>query len=174
MRRVAGLLALVLLGTPLLAAQDCQDIVLEMKLPKKLKTRGKPRMARWEIVDRTLNDLAQRLQGRSCRFTFGQIFENGRDDVLFPLTNTVVRIVPEASLSGLTVITREGHELGPYEGRVRFDRSGGLYALDKYSLYYFQYRGSDSQVHAAGTRLLLDDFGVRWAELRDRAALDTR
>ncbi len=174
MRRVAAFLTLAILATPLLAAQDCQDVVLEMKLPRKLKTRGKPRMGRWEVVDKTLNELSQRLQGKSCRLTFGQIFDNGRDDVLFPLTNTVVRIVPEESLSGLTVITREGNELGPYQGRVRFDRSGGLYALDKYTLYYFQYRGSDSQVHAAGTRLLLDEFGVRWSELRNRVAFDTR
>lgn len=174
MRQVICVLVLMLFGAPALEAQDCQSTAIEMKLPRKLKTKGKPRMARWEQVDKTLNDLSARLQGVSCSFTFGQIFENGREDVLFPLTNSVVRIAPEPTFNGLTVVTREGNELGPYEGRVRYERSGGLYARQSYALYHFQYRGSDSQIHAVGSRLLLDEFGVRWVDLRNRTAIDTR
>jgi hypothetical protein len=174
MRQAVWFLVLMLWGTPVLAAQDCQSVATELKLPRKLKTRGKPRMAKWEDIDKTVNALADRLQGAACRFTFGQVFTSGREDILFPLTNSVVRIAPENALNGLTVVTREGNELGPYEGRVRYDRSGGLYAQRSYSLFHFQYRGPDSQMHAVGSRLLLDDFGVNWAELKDRAAIDTR
>lgn len=174
MRQAAWVLILMLLGVPYVEAADCQAVATELKLPRKLKTRGKPKMLRWEDVDKTLNALSQRLQGSACSFTFAQVFSYGKDDALFPLTNSMIRIAPEDALSGLAVITKEGDELGPFEGRVRYERAGGLYARQSYSLYHFQYKGSDGQLHAVGSRLLLDEFGVKWTDLQNRVAIDTR
>jgi hypothetical protein len=157
-----------------LSAQDCRSLAAELKLPQNVRSGGNPRILRWQQVDKTLNELTRRLEGLECEFTFGELFRTGRDDVLFPLSNSVIRIAPEGTFSGLPVFTKEGHELGTYEGRVRYERSGGLYAAESYSLYYFQYRDAQEKIESVGSRLLLGDFAVPWTELVDRVAVSTR
>lgn len=173
-RGVFTLLLTVGIGT-LLAAQDpCETTVQELKLPRRIKTRGEPKMMRWEDVDKVLNEAAKRLGDQPCKLRFRDLFYvKEKEEVWFPLTNSVVRLVPDESLAGLPVSTREGVELGPYVGKVRYERAGNLYAVRSYSLYYFQYRGSDERIHAVGERLLLDEFGVPWSQLQDRVALVT-
>jgi hypothetical protein len=159
---------------PTLLAQECVNLLQEMKLPDKVGTRGKPRMIKWQEVDKALNELSKQLQGKSCSFTFAQLFRTKHDDALFPLTNSVMRIVPEKSFEGMMVKTREGDELGEFGGRFRFDRSGGGYALNHYSLVSFQYRGDDGKFHTVGTDLLMDQYGVAWAKLRNKVAISTQ
>lgn len=173
MKRVGLFLTLLFVSLPPVQAEDCQDLLREMELPEELDTRGKPRVAEWEEVDKILNEVVQRLEGRSCRLTFGQIFRTDREELFFPLTNSVVRIVPEDAFNGTTVYTNEGTELGPYVGRVRYERSGNLYAQTSYSLFYFQYRGSDDKLHSVGSQLLLDSFVVEWEDIKDLTAVET-
>ena len=156
-----------------LTAQDCQSVLQEMKLPQKLKTRGKPKVLKWEDIDKTLNSVDQALQGKSCSFTFAQLFSTKQEEARFPLTNSVIRLVPEESLANLKVFTREGDELGKYVGRVRYERSGGLYARDSYSLFYFQYEDLEGGTESVGSRLLLDEFTVPWSDLSGRVAVST-
>ncbi len=131
-------------------------------------------MIKWQEVDKILNELSKELQGKSCSFTFGQLFRTKHDDALFPLTNSVMRIVPEKAFEGMMVKTREGEELGEFGGRFRFDRSGGGYALNHYSLVSFQYRGEDGKFHTVGTDLLMDQYGVTWEKLRNKVAISTQ
>ncbi len=154
-------------------ADSCAELVADLKLPKKMKTRGKPKIAKWEDVDKMLSELSKRFDGTDCKLTFGEIFRHKDENVYFPLTNTAIRIAPEEAFTGLVVFAKEGFELGPYVGRVRYERSGGLYARKSYQLYYFQYRDSDQKNQSVGNRLLLDEFVVKWPDLLDRVAVES-
>ncbi|HRR26914.1 MAG TPA: hypothetical protein P5300_09480 [Acidobacteriota bacterium] len=173
MRTWWALPAIVLSVAVAVQAQDgCLELLQGMELPKRVKTRGKPKFMKWEDIDKALNEAAERLKGSDCSLRFEQIFAvKEKEEVWFPLTNSVVRLVPEESLVGLPVFTRGGDELGRYESRIRYERAGDLYASKSYTLYYFQYRSSDGKLHAVGERLLLDEFGVPWSQLKSRVAL---
>lgn len=152
---------------------ECQQISEEMELPADLKTSGKIKAARWQIVDRILNDLSERVDGLNCGFTFSEVFEvSDPDETYFPITNTALRIVPEESFSGLTVFRKDGEAIGTFDSRVAYQRSGGLYARKSYTLYYFQYKDDEGRFQSSGNRLLLDDFLVRWSEIENRLALE--
>lgn len=174
MRRISLLALFLMLTSTYLGAQKCQDLMLDMRLPKKLKTKGKPKVARWADVDRLLNELSEKLQGKECKFTFNQIFRIDSKDVFFPLTNSVIRIVPEDTFDGLPVATKEGEPLGEYAGRFRFEKSGGLYARESISLFYFQYKNPQGQMQqAARGQLLFDSFVVPWDQIQSKTAIST-
>ena len=48
----------------------CLEVTRNRKLPMKLKTRGKPKRARWEQVDKVLTDLREDLKQTACQFRF--------------------------------------------------------------------------------------------------------
>lgn len=173
MRKIGWFVLLAVMMSPSILAQECRSVLQDMKLPRKVGTRGKPRMIKWQEVDETLNKVAEKLEGRACSITFDQLFRAGHADALFPLTNSVVRIVPESTFEGMMVLTREGDALGEFGGRFRFDRSGGGYALERYSLVSFQYRDEDGQYHTVGTDLLMDQYGVPWDKLKGKIAIST-
>lgn len=174
MKRVVFLLLTFgLLATA--AVADCSTIALELKLPVKLKTKGKPKVARYDKVDQTLYSLTRSLQGSVCEFSFSRLFKMKDEEVFFPLTNSVIRLAPEGTFKGLEVFTKDGDELGEYEGRVKYERSGGLYAPGRksYSLFYFQFRSKAGRLESVGQRLLLDNFVVKWADIKDKVAVST-
>ena len=100
---------------PLLATQ-CDSLKNELKLPVKAKTRGKPKVIKWELVDKTMDSL-DKFEGASslCQMTFEQIFKTDRDDLYFPLTNTVIRLAPEGTFDGLKFYTKDEVEQGTFE-----------------------------------------------------------
>lgn len=155
------------------AADGCEILAGRLKFPVKLKTRGKPPRARWEQVDAVVTQLRNQLQGKQCEFTFQQVFRSDRTELYFPLTNNLVRTVPEEALKGLKIYGRQGEDLGQYQNRVVYEKSGGLYARQAYSLYYFQFLDLEGQLQSTGNRLLLDDFLVRWEDLKARVLIST-
>ena len=170
-RLFGGTLLTVFLASSALA-QECEQIVAELEIPVKLKTRGKPRVAKWEKVDEVLNDLGPRLEKVACEFTFGNLFRNKKgDEMLFPLTNTVLRTVPEESLVGVEVLNKEGQALGTYANRVPYERSGGLQLKKSYTTYYFQIMDSAEKLQSVGHQLLLDTYVVRWTDLENKVAV---
>lgn len=164
-----GCLVLAIWGTSL--AEDCSDLLEEMDLPSELRTRGRPRVARWEQVDQVLTRLEEASRDRDCQWTYGKLFKVNRDDVYFPVTNTVLRTAGDDSLNGLAIFSKSGDRLGAFESRVVYERRGGLYGQEGYRLYYFQLRTSEGELSSSGNRLLLDNFTVRWDELKDRPVL---
>ncbi len=174
MKKFVWCVLVAVMMSPLALAQECQGVLQELKLPRKLGTNGKPRMLKWHEVDETLNAVAKELQGKTCTYSFAQLFRTKHDDALFPLTNSVVRIVPESTFEGMMVVTREGDELGSFGGRFRYDRSGGGFALQHYSLISFQYRDNEGEFHTVGTDLLMDQYGVSWEKLRGKVAISTQ
>lgn len=164
---------LLLLTAPFsVRAGDCQSLLQSLKLPAELKTKGKPAVARWDKVDKVLTGFRERANGMDCRITLGQVFRSGKKEVFFPLTNNVLRTVPEASLAGVSVFSTEGELLGEFSNLVTYERSGGLYARDSYSLVYFQFTDRRGELQSSGNRLLLDTFVVKWSDIRDQPALE--
>ena len=168
---------LILLGAFLcsgLGGQDCESVARRGKLPAKLKTRRKPSRARWEQVDKVMINLGKILQGYDCEWTFEEMFKTGKKELYFPLTNNLIRQVPEGVLRGLQLFDQEGEKVGEYEGRVSYERAGGLYAQEEYKLYFFQFKNSEGELQSTGNRLLTDDFLVRWDDLMGRTAVSTK
>ena len=168
MRAVSVFLSMVLLPSPLVA-DDCRELSESMRMPVKLKRRGKPSRAR-----RWVTGLREKAGGRVCALTFEQVFRTKREELLVPLTNNLLKTVPEQALQGLAVMDQKGEPLGKYVGRVTYEKTGGLVGRKSYVLYYFQFRDSEGQMQSTGNRLLLDYFLVRWADLKGRVAIDTR
>ena len=170
-----GCLALALAQiAPFLHGQEgCVTVLREKKLPVNLKTRRSPQRARWEQVDEVLTGLNEDLRGMACELKFEEIFRTDKEDLYIPLTNNLVRVVPESILEGLPVFNQSEERLGEYDSRVSYQRTGGLYATDSYTLYYFQYKDPEGEVESSGNHLLLDEFLVLWSDLSARIAMKT-
>ena len=149
----------------------CSALSREMKLPVKLKTRGKPRRARWEQIDKVLNQLGERSKRENCRYKFEEVFRTDRKDLYLPVSNSVVRIVPEKALQDLVIYDQSGDRIGEYDSRVTYDRSGGLYMKKSYTLHYFLYRDGQGEVQSTGHELLLDNYLAHWDDISNRIAV---
>ena len=172
------ILSVIFIGFCLISpsgGQDCSSISFSMKLPKKVKTRGKLKIAKWEDIDKILNNLKENLQGHACSYRFDELFKVGKekDSPFFPLTNSGVRLIPEDSLMGLNVYSDDGEFLGTYAGRIKFEKSGNLYAKKSYTVYYFQYKNADGKLQSVGSELLLDRFLLNWKEIKNIIAVST-
>ena len=166
---------LVLAGGAELHAADpaCAALLPAWKLPAELKTRGKPRRARWEEVDKIVTMVRKATQKKGCSLTVGQIFKVPRAEIFFPLTNNILRTIPEASFEGVSVHNQNGEVLGQLFNIVPYQRRGGLYATRSYTLYYFQFRDHKGALHSSGSELLLDNFLVKWDEIKDRLVVSS-
>ena len=167
--------------------------------PCEIKGRGKPKMMRWEQVDRCLNDAANRVdwpafsrQLETARsgtagitlsefdaavqaslaehaLTYDSVFVvKTKNEILLPLTNSLLRFVPDDSLTGLPVSDKVGTQVGTFTGLYSYERSGGLASANMFRLVLFQYTDKNGQVQSASDRLLLDSFGVPWKDARTR------
>ena len=154
--------------------------VLKQFPPKKIKEHGPQHLLRFENVDRRLADVAAWMEQRQTALpdpesskgtpvtvSFAELFQPARTDALFPLTNSVVRWVPESSLAGLTVFDSTGTPMGSFSNKYPFTRSGA----SSYTLWFFQYQASDGHLRRTGPDLLLDRFSVRWLDIADKPCL---
>jgi hypothetical protein len=83
---------------------------------------------------------------------------------LLPLSNSLLKFLPENSLSGLTIYAKNGDLLGVFTGIYAFERSGGLEILTGYSMTNFQYTDLRGNTQAPGERFLVDSYGVPWRD----------
>ena len=153
------------------AEGTCAAVIKELNLPVKLESRGKPRRARWEQVDRVISDLVNRLQEAICEFKFEEIFTTNRSELYFPITNRLVRTVPEGSLQGLGIYNQSGERLGEYDSRATYSRAGGLNIRRSYTLHFFQFKDKQGQLQSTGNDLLLDSFLAQWPQIMNRTAI---
>ncbi|PYV15671.1 MAG: hypothetical protein DMG07_09275 [Acidobacteria bacterium] len=198
--KLVALLAVPLLAPPPAAGlKEKIDPVIEGAyrsaldgLPCRIKTRGKPKMLRWEEVDRCLNTAAGRVDWpalarelESIRAavrvvpaiefnaaveaslsaqaqSFEKVFAVKDDESLLPLTNSVLKFIPQDSLQNLPVFNRVGDEVGTFLGPYSYERTGGLASANTYRLTLFQYTDRNGNVQSANDKLLLDSFGVPW------------
>lgn len=175
MKRV--ILLLVALNVSGLLWADCETLVADLKLPIALKTRGKPKTARWEQVEKVMTQLRDGLEGQSCELSFSQVFvSKSKKDIYFPLISNLLRTVPEESLVGLAVFSQDGYPMGNFENRVIYEKKGEY----NYQHYYFQFKDKSGELQSSGNRLLIDIatgkpfFIMKWADLKDRIAVSTQ
>jgi hypothetical protein len=165
--------------------------------PCEIKGRGKPRMMRWEQVDRCLNEAANKVDWPAFSRQIG-IARSGaagitpsefnaavetslsehalpyesvfvvksKSEILLPLTNSLLRFVPDDALTGLPVFDKVGTQVGAFTGLYSYERSGGLASANMFRLVLFQYTDKDGNVQSSSDRLLLDSFGVPWKDAR--------
>jgi len=155
---------------------DCQDLLLELRLPVKMKAAGKPKAAKWEQVEKMMTQIREAAQGQTCELKFSQVFYTEREELFFPLISNVLRTAPEESLVGLNVYNTKGEELGAFENRVTYEKQGEY----NYVHYYFQFRTPEGDLESTGNRLLVDIgtgkplYMVKWADLAGRYALSLK
>lgn len=165
------------------------------KFPCKVKTRGKPKILRWQQVDRCLNEANDRVdwKGLSRRMEelrkssgysaaealsaiessltahalpYERVFAVKNKKALLPLTNSLLKFLPEGSLMNLPVFDKSGSKLGEFAGAFPFEKTGGLNAANTFRMYLFQYTDSKGRMETPAIlgRLLLDSYGVPWKD----------
>lgn len=162
--------------------------------PCKVKAGGKPRMMRWQEVDRCLNDAAARVDwdaissslrelrasagiavaGRfeamvqealeTQALTYDKLFAVKNADALLPLTHSVLKYLPGDSLLDLPVLDRRGTAMGTFAGVFPYERTGGLASANTYRLMLFQYKDRNGNIQSPPDKLLLDSFGIPWKD----------
>ncbi|MDA2934319.1 hypothetical protein MYX82_08240 [Acidobacteria bacterium AH-259-D05] len=158
---------------PSVHSEPCLAVLTARKLPVKLKTRGPVQRARWEQVDEVLAGLDRDVQQLNCEFRFDELFRTDRKELYIPVTNNLVRMVPEVTLKGVSIFNQSEEHLGEYESRVSYSRTGGLLRADSYTLYHFQFRNAEGEFQTSGHDLLLDHYLVRWSEIAGGVAIKT-
>jgi len=93
-----------------------------------------------------------------------RVREKEENETLLPLSNSLLKFLPENSLAGLTVYNKDGESLGTFLGAYPFERSGGLTILNEYRMMNFQYTDLKGSAQAPTEKFLLDSFGVPWRD----------
>jgi hypothetical protein len=167
------------------------------QFPCKAKADGKPKMVRWQDVAKCLNnaydrvdweDVSQQLQAirkefgvqagemlslaESClsshTLPFEKVFIVKDERALLPLSNSLLKFLPETSLPNLPVFERAlKKQVGTFSGLYSFDKSGEL-SGNRSRLVLFQYTDLKGNIHSAAERLLLDQFGVPWKDAKSQ------
>jgi hypothetical protein len=158
--------------------------------PCKVGLRSKPRMLRWQDVDKCLSSAANSIDwARLVReleairpqnaatgefeaaveaslskqaLPYNKVFLVKRTDVLLPLTNSILKYLPAGSLMSLPISDLKGKQLGTFAGVFPYEHSGGLKSGTTYTLIVFQYADDQGKIQAPSDRLLLDSYGVPW------------
>lgn len=164
------------------------------KFPCKVKDRGKPKMLRWQDVDRCLNEAYNRVDWENLSrqlqelrrksgyseeelassvesslsahaMIYEKVLKPKNIDALLPLSNSLLKYLPEDSLLDYPVYDKSGGKIGTFSGTYSFEKLGGLTGANTYSMTIFQYTDSNGEIRsssAGGKVLLLDSFGIPW------------
>ena len=125
------------------------------------KIRDDERFSREDMILAVENALAAQA------LPYDRVFEvNGKEALtaLLPLTNSLLKFLPENSLADLAVYNKAGDLLGVFIGTYSFERSGGLEILTGYSMVNFQYTDLNGTTQAPSERFLVDSYGVPWRD----------
>ena len=141
--------------------------VLEgLNLPVRVKATGKPKVAKWGKVNKTLAAVSEILEGQDCVLKFEEIFTPSQQDSYFPAITNLIRIAPEESLKGISIYNRDGHLLGTFQNPVNFSKKGTY----TYNYAYFQFRDPQGKLQSTGKQLI--DMGsgepkfiLKWKEI---------
>jgi len=186
MKRVAVTLVTLLLAAPALALgaegaqagpenKPCENLTLALKLPKQVSKKKQPVRVKVEDVDAVFQALEDGLQGHVCRLFFRQLFEvkqkKESEVVFFPITQRVLRTVPESSLKGLPLFDAEGKEIGVYESRVLREKSGDNYRMPVRKTFGIQFKNPAGEYESSGWEFLGENYLLRWTDLKNQVAL---
>lgn len=170
------------------------------EFPCKPDTGGNPRMIDWKDLEKCLNAADDRINWDSLAgqietlrqeqglqredvtsivesalsahaIPYDRVLTVKKKDALLPLSNTVLKFLPEESLKGLPVYDRRlKKQIGTFFSSFTYEKSGGLSAANTYKLSLFQYTDLKGNLQAPmlNNRLLLDSFGVPWKDASSR------
>ena len=85
-------------------------------------------------------------------------------EALLPLSNSLLKFLPEKSLADLLVYSQKGELLGKFLDTYSYERSGGLRVLNEYRMVSFQYIDTRGETQAPSETFLLDLYGVPWRD----------
>ncbi len=148
------------------------------KFPCKVKDRGKPKILRWQDVDRCLNDADKNVDWESLSrqlrelaeaggfsqselasaveeslsnnaMNYEKVFSVKNIEVLLPLSNSLLRYLPADSLLDYPVFDKSGTRMGSFVGVYTFDKAGGLKAANTFRMSIFQYTDPNGEIHSA-------------------------
>jgi hypothetical protein len=158
--------------------------------PCKVKGGGKQKMLSWESIEDCLYKANQQIDWESLSKRIREIRDNGRYQIpdilrevessltrnalvfdrvflvkktesLLPLSNTVLRYLPENSLMDLPVFDKSGRQVGTFAGGYTFEKMGEI-SGSRQEHSVFQYADAAGKIHSSSDKLLLDSFGVPW------------
>ncbi|MBI4483719.1 MAG: hypothetical protein HY652_12630 [Acidobacteria bacterium] len=167
----------------------------ENATPKRIKTRGKARVADWGKVDARiksfadaidLDGLVSQLRSRTSSplesppqledrlnrllleysIPFESVFLLEREDALFPLTNNVLKHTRDSIIKDLPLFDNRGKPAGTAEGKGTYEKTSDLFLGNRLRLEFLVYRDANGQLGFSSQNLLLDSFNVRWKELK--------
>lgn len=170
------------------------------EFPCKPGTRGNPKMIKWQDLDKCLKKAEDRVDWETLSgqiealridegllredlspivesalsahvIPYSQVITVKKKNVLLPLTNSVLKYLPEDSLKGLPVFDKKlKKQIGTFFSSFTYEKRGGLSAANNYKLSYFQYNDleGDLQAPTLNNSLLLDSFGVPWEDASSR------
>ncbi len=169
MNRLLIGLAALWIATGWASADNCSDLTARLQFPVKTKTKGKPKHLRWGDVNKVMPVLRETLGGSPCQLLFRDVFAPKKEDVYFPLLDSVIRTVPEASLVDVQVFYLDGEETGTYSNRVVFQKS-------TYDQFYFQFTDKDGELQSSNRNLIdyMKDrpvYLIRWKDVKDKVLI---
>jgi hypothetical protein len=158
--------------------------------PCKLKSGGKPKMLSWEGIEKCFYKADQSIDWGSLSGKLQKIRDKGRyqtvdllnavessliahtlpfdkvflvkeSEVLLPLSNSILKALPEDSLMNLPVYDKSGKQIGTFAGSYTFEKVGEI-SGNKQRHALFQYTDANGKICSSSDRLLLDSFGVPW------------
>ena len=163
------------------------------KFPCKVKTRRNTEIMQWQQVDSCLNEASDRVdwEGLSRQIqdlrrssgysstdmsaavesslsahaiSYDKVFSVKDVDALLPLTNSLLKFLPEGSLMDFPVYEKSGKQIGTFSGAYSFEKTGGLTEGNVFRMASFQYTDREGNIQNPSTlnRLLLDSYGVSW------------
>jgi hypothetical protein len=171
--------------------------VAAAKLPCKVSAARKTHMLDWKEVDKCMEQARQRLDWDqfSSRLKelrpsnvsegdfaaavenslarqalpYNKVFLVKGAEALLPLTNSILKYVPQNSLMDQPVfVPRVKYSIGVFAGVFFYERSGALASGISYRLALFQYTDSQGKIQTSSDKLLLDSYGVPWAKIESQ------
>ena len=83
---------------------------------------------------------------------------------LLPLSNSLLKFLPEKSLTKLLVYDKDGTLRGTFLATYAYERSGGMRVLNEYRMVSFQYTDTKGEAQTPNEAFLIDLYGVPWRD----------
>jgi hypothetical protein len=160
------------------------------QFPCKLGTNGK--MLKWQKIEECLNEANDRVDWESVTgqlknlirdyhaqesellvlleksvvehaLPYDKVFIVKKQKAFLPLSNSLLKFLPENSFSGITVFDSRGKKIGTFSSVYYFEKIGSI-SGNITRLPLFQYTDFQKSVQSSPDRLLTDSFGVLWID----------
>lgn len=97
-----------------------------------------------------------------------RVIKKNEDRALLPLSNSLLKFLPENSLADLPVYSKKGELFGSFIGTYSSERTGDLLVLGGYRMVNFQYTDIKGEAQAPTDRFLIDSYGVPWKDAKSQ------